>query len=54
MGGDIGELTGEDCQGTCIKDTWTKPKGVGSRVGGGVGLGMGHGRVKMETTVFEQ
>ena len=28
-------------QGTCIKDTWTKPKGVGSRVGGGVGWGGG-------------
>ena len=28
---------GKGCQGTCIKDTWTKPKrGVGLRVGGGV------------------
>ena len=24
---------GEGFSGTCIKDTWTKPKGVGSRVG---------------------
>ena len=24
----------EGHQGTCIKGTWTKPKGVGSRVGG--------------------
>ena len=28
-------------EGTCIKDTWTKPKGVGSRVGGGNGWGGG-------------
>ena len=27
----------KDGQGTCIKDTWTKPQGVGSRVGGGDG-----------------
>ena len=26
-------------QGTCMKDTWTKPKGVGSRVGGGTVVG---------------
>ena len=26
-------------QGTCIKDTWTKPRGVGSRVGGRYGWG---------------
>ena len=25
------------CQGTCIKDTWTKPKGVGRIEGGGGG-----------------
>ena len=24
-------------QATCMKDTWTKPEGVGSRVGGGDG-----------------
>ena len=29
----IGEK-GEGFSGTCIKDTWTKPKGLGSRVGG--------------------
>ena len=28
-------------QGTYIKDTWTKPKGVGLRVGGGDGWGRG-------------
>ena len=38
-------------QGTCSTDTWTKPKGVGSRGGGGV---EGHGGLKMETTVCEQ
>ena len=32
---------GEGHQGTCIKDTWTKPKGVVSRVGGGDGWGRG-------------
>ena len=41
-------------QGTCIKDTWTKPKGVGSRVGGKDGWREGYGGVKMETTVLEQ
>ena len=29
--------------GTSIKDTWTKPKGVGLRVGGGDGWGGGSG-----------
>ena len=28
-------------QGRCVKNTWTKPKGVGSRVGGGYGWGWG-------------
>ena len=43
MGGDNEEKRGQCCQGTCIKDSWTKPKGgrVGSRVGGGDGLGGG-------------
>ena len=27
--------------GTCIKDTWTKPKGVGWRMGVGDGWGRG-------------
>ena len=43
-----GDLGGENMgkrrkghQGTCIKDTSTKPKGVGSRVGGGYGWGWG-------------
>ena len=30
-------IMGKGHQGTCINDTWTKPKGVGSRVGGGDG-----------------
>ena len=37
-----------------MKDTWAKPKGVGSRVGGGDGGVRGHGEVKMETVVLEQ
>ena len=41
--------------GTCIKDTWTKPKG--GRIEGGrcgwLGSG-GNGEEKMETTVLEQ
>ena len=32
---DKGGKKGKGHQGTCIKDTWTKPKGVGLRVGGG-------------------
>ena len=39
MGGMGG--SGEELSGTCIKDTWTKPKGVGSRVGSGDGWGGG-------------
>ena len=45
MGGD---------QGTCVKDTWTKPKGMGSRVGIRVGWGKGCGKLKMETNVLEK
>ena len=40
----LNEITMDDnggCQGTCIKDTWTIPKRVGSRVGGGDGWGWG-------------
>ena len=33
MGGDNGGEGEKGCQGTCIKDTWTKPKGV--RIEGG-------------------
>ena len=39
MGGNNGGKRGKGCQGTCIKDTWTKPKGC---------------RRKMETTVLKQ
>ena len=56
--GEVGEDSegkrGKVCQGTCIKDTWTKPKGVVLRVGGGEGWGGRRSRVKMETTVLEQ
>ena len=37
-----------------MKGTWTIPKGVGSRVGGGDGWGRGSSRGKMETTVLDQ
>ena len=40
--------------GTCIKDTWTKPKGVGSRVGVGMAEVGGTGGGEMETTVLEK
>ena len=44
---------GEGFSGTCIKDTWTKPKGrVGSRVGSEDGWGGGGNGEKMETTVY--
>ena len=53
--GDNGGQQRKGCQRTCIKDPWTKPKGVGLRVGGGDGWGGGeHGGVKMETTVLKQ
>ena len=45
---------GEGFSGTSIKDTWTKPKGVGSGVGGKDGWSGGCGEVKMETTVVGQ
>ena len=36
MGGENGVGgKGKKLSGTCIKDTWTKPKEVGLRVGGG-------------------
>ena len=31
---DNGGKQGKSHQGTCIKDTWTKPKGLGWSVGG--------------------
>ena len=33
VGGDNGDIRAKGCQGTCTKDTWTKPKG--SRIEGG-------------------
>ena len=41
-------------QGICIKDTWAKLNQVVLRVTARVGTGVGHGGVKMETTVIEQ
>ena len=41
MRGDNGAKRGKGSQGTCIKDTRTKLKGLGSRVGGGDGWGVG-------------
>ena len=46
MGGDTGGEGEKGCQGTCIKDTWTKPRGrveVGERGGFGWGGGEGWG-----------
>ena len=40
--------------GTTIKDTWTKPKGVGSGEGGGMAGVGGSGGGKRQTTVLEQ
>ena len=37
MGGADREKRKKDHQGTCIKDTWTKPKGIRLRVAGGDG-----------------
>ena len=37
-----------------MKDTWTKPKGVGSRVVGRDRWGRGCGGVKMETILLAQ
>ena len=54
MGGDNGRKRGKGPQGTCIKDTWTKPMGVrveGRRWGW---WSRGEGGGKMETTVLEQ
>ena len=34
VGGDNGVERGKLCQGTCIKDPWMKPKGIGLRVEG--------------------
>ena len=51
MGGDNGRKRGKGWQGTCIKSTWTKPKGdriQGARWGWLGGWG------GMETTVLEQ
>ena len=55
MGRDNGGNKGKGCQGTCIKDPWTKPKG-GKIEGGrwGVGGARESGSRKMETTVLEQ
>ena len=51
---DDGGKEGKCHQGTCIKDTWMKTKGVGSRVGDGDAWGKEHDGVRMETTVLEQ
>ena len=45
MGGDNGGVE-EGFSGTSIKDTWTKPERVGSKVGGGEGWSGGSGRAK--------
>ena len=52
MGGMGG--SGEELSGTCMKDTWTKPKGVGSRVGSGDGWAWWEWCGEMMITVLEQ
>ena len=52
-GRDNGGKQEKDHKGTCIKDTWTKPKGVGLRMGG-TDEWQGDGGMKMEMTVLEQ
>ena len=52
--GDNGIQKGKGGLQTCIKDPWTKPKGVRSRVGGRDGWDGGSRVGKMETTVLEQ
>ena len=54
MGGDNGEKRVKSCQGTFIKDTWTKPKEVGLRVAGRDGRGGENGGGEMETAIPEQ
>ena len=44
LGGNIGGIRGKGCQGTCIKDTWTKPKG--GRIEGGRWGWLGSGGVE--------
>ena len=45
---------GKGFSGTTVKDTWTKPRGVGSGEGGGDGWDERSGGGKMKTTVLEQ
>ena len=51
----MGGKFGKGHQRTCIRDPWTKPKRVGSRMGGRDGWGGGRsGGWEMETIVLEQ
>ena len=50
----MGENRGRFVKGTCINDTWTKPKWVGSTVEGREGWGKGEWWDGMETAVLEQ
>ena len=54
MGGDNWGGRWEGFSGTAIKDTWTKPRGVGSGEGGGDGGGGRSNGGKVKTTVLEQ
>ena len=54
LDGNNGRKREKGCQGTCVKDTWKRQRGVASRVGGGDGWRGGNGGGKMETTVLEQ
>ena len=48
----MGGWDGEGLSGTCIKDTWTKPKGDMIKGGKWGWLGLGEWEQEMETTVF--
>ena len=54
MRGDNQGKTGKGHQRTCIKDTWTKPKGGKSKGGKWEWQVCGVDRGKMETTILEQ
>ena len=52
--GDNGGKKGKGHPGTCIKDPWTKAKGIGLAGGRWGGWGRGEWWGKMETAVLEK
>ena len=53
-GGDNGVKREQGCQGTWIKDTWTKPKAGRIKGERWEWLGWGRSEGRMEATVLEQ